>query len=181
MEKPTLWSEGEGRRMRARITEVARIDSRGSKDGMLWKIHCPVLETRCAAWGDHQRLRIRKRKRSRVQRESEGFIVPFEIEGQQTALTGRELTPIKLEKIVGNVNRSLNGWVNYFRYRNTNLVMEKVKTHAEQRLRKHLMKRHKVKDRGIGEGRFPSVNLYGRYGLYKVPTAAGWRSAHASV
>jgi RNA-directed DNA polymerase len=103
------------------------------------------------------------------------------IKAKLTALIGRELTPIKLEKIVGNVNRSLNGWVNYFHYRNSNLVMEKVKTHAEQRLRKHLMKRHKVKDRGIGEGRFPSVNLYRRYGLYKVPTAAGWRSAHASV
>lgn len=57
--------------------------------------------------------------------------------------------------------------------------MEKVKTHAEQRLRTHLMRRHKVKDRGIGEGRFPSVHLYRRYGLYKVPTAAAWRSAHA--
>ena len=57
--------------------------------------------------------------------------------------------------------------------------MEKVKTHAEQRMRRHLMKRHKVKDRGIGEGRFPSVDLYWRYGLTKIPTAAGWRSAHA--
>jgi RNA-directed DNA polymerase len=103
------------------------------------------------------------------------------IKAKLTALTGRELTPIALEKIVENVNRSLRGWVNYFRYRNSNPVMEKVKTHAEQRLRRHLMKRHKVKDRGIGEGRFPSVKLYRRYGLYKVPTAAGWRSAHASV
>ena len=40
-------------------------------------------------------------------------------------------------------------------------------------------KRHKVKDRGMGEGRFPSVDLYRRYGLTKLPTAAGWRSAHA--
>jgi RNA-directed DNA polymerase len=103
------------------------------------------------------------------------------IKAKLTALTGRELTPIALEKIVGSVNRSLNGWVNYFHYRNCNQALEKVKTHAEQRLRKHLMKRHKVKDRGIGEGRFPSVKLYRRYGLYKVPTAAGWRAAHASV
>jgi len=43
------------------------------------------------------------------------------------------------------------------------------------------LKRHKVKDRGIGEGRFPSVNLYRRYGLYKIPTRAGWKSAHALV
>lgn len=105
----------------------------------------------------------------------------MKIKTKLTALTGRELTPIPLKTIVGNVNRSLNGWVNYFHYRNSNQVMEKVKTHAEQRMRTHLMKRHKVKDRGIGEGRFPSVELYRRYGLYKVPPAAGWKSAHALV
>jgi RNA-directed DNA polymerase len=103
------------------------------------------------------------------------------IKTKLTAMTGRELTPIPLETIVGNVNRSLRGWVSYFHYRNSNQVMEKVKTHTEQRMRKHLMKRHKVKDRGIGEGRFPSIELYRRCGLYKVPTAAGWKSAHASV
>ena len=103
----------------------------------------------------------------------------MKIKTKLTALTGRELTPIVLERIVENVNRSLTGWANYFHYRNSNHVMEKVKTHAQQRLRKHLMKRHKVKDRGIGEGRFPSVELYRRYGLTKLPTVAGWRSAHA--
>ncbi len=103
----------------------------------------------------------------------------MKIKTKLTVLTGRELTPIALEKIVGNVNRSLAGWVNYFHYRNSTAVMEKVKTHAEQRLRRHLMKRHKVKDRGIGEGRFPSQRLYERYGLYKVSTVAGWRSVHA--
>ena len=56
----------------------------------------------------------------------------MKIKMRLTQLTGRELTPILLEKIVGNVNRSLNSWVNYFHYRNANLVMEKVKTHAEQ-------------------------------------------------
>ena len=90
LETPTLWSEGEGRWTCARITEVAHVDSRGSKDGMLWKIYCPVLETRCAGWGDHQPLRIRKRRRSRVQRESEGFILPFETEGQHNPGRGKE-------------------------------------------------------------------------------------------
>lgn len=46
MEKPTLWSEGEGRWMAAEITEVADIDSRGGKDGMYLKNCYPVLETR---------------------------------------------------------------------------------------------------------------------------------------
>jgi RNA-directed DNA polymerase len=103
------------------------------------------------------------------------------IRAKMTELTQRNLTPLPLDMIVENVNRSLRGWANYFHYRNSNQTLEKVKLHAEQRLRTHLMKRHKVKDRGIGEGRFPSVDLYRRYGLYKVPTAAGWKSAHASA
>jgi RNA-directed DNA polymerase len=79
------------------------------------------------------------------------------------------------------MNTTLRGRTSYFHYGNSSNAMEKVRTHAEERLRTHLMKRHKVKDRGIGLGRFPSQQLYTRYGLYKVPTTAGWRSAHASV
>ncbi len=101
------------------------------------------------------------------------------IKAKLTALTGRNLTNIPLGDIVGNVNRSLRGWATYFHYRNSSLVMSKARNHAEDRLRTHLMKRHKVKDRGTGLGRFPSPELYGRYGLYKVPKVAGWRSAHA--
>ena len=47
LEKPTLWSEGEGRWMGTEITEGVLIDFRGSKVGMFLKIYCPVLETRC--------------------------------------------------------------------------------------------------------------------------------------
>lgn len=61
LEKPTLWSEGEGRWMGAETTEVAHIDSRGSRGGMLWKESSPVLET-CDSDGRHQPLGIRKRK-----------------------------------------------------------------------------------------------------------------------
>ena len=46
LEKPTLWTEGEGRWKCAEITEVAHIISRGSRVGMFSKIDCPVLETR---------------------------------------------------------------------------------------------------------------------------------------
>jgi RNA-directed DNA polymerase len=71
--------------------------------------------------------------------------------------------------------------VNYFHYRNSSGVLKKVRTHAEERLRTHLMKHHKVKGRGAGFGRCPSKLLYMRYGLYKVPATAGWKTAHASV
>ena len=101
------------------------------------------------------------------------------IKARLTELTGRELTAMPLSDIVGNVNRSLRGWANYFHYRNSSRAMSKVRTHAEDRLRTHLMKRHKIKDRGTGLRRFPHADLYERYGLYKVSTVAGWRSAHA--
>jgi RNA-directed DNA polymerase len=77
------------------------------------------------------------------------------------------------------MNATLRGWVNYFHYRNSSKELYKVKEHAEQRLRTHLMKRHTVKDRGTGIIRFPSEQLYTKHGLYKVPTTAGWKSAHA--
>ena len=102
-----------------------------------------------------------------------------QIKARLTELTQRELTVVALSDIVGNVNRSLRGWANYFHYRNSSLAMNKVRNHAEARLRTHLMKRHKVKDRRSGLGRFPHADLYGRYGLYKVPVGPGWRSAHA--
>ena len=89
LEKPTLWSKGEGRWMRAGITEVARIDSRGSRVGMFSQIDCPVLETRPGRWGNHQPLRIRKRNRIGPGRESEGFIVPIEIAGQHNPGRGK--------------------------------------------------------------------------------------------
>lgn len=103
------------------------------------------------------------------------------IKARLTALTQRELTAMPLNDIVRNVNRSLRGWANYFHYRNSSLAMSKVRTHAENRLRTHLMKRHKIKNRGTGLRRFPPADLYERYGLYQVSTGAGWRSAHALV
>ena len=74
VEKPILWSKGEGRWMDAEITEVAAIDSRGSKVGVLSKIYRPVLETRLRGWGDRRPMRIRQRKRGGPRRESQGFI-----------------------------------------------------------------------------------------------------------
>lgn len=103
------------------------------------------------------------------------------IKTRLTELTQRELTCIPLGDVVANVNRSLRGWVNYFHYRNSSLAMSKVRNHAEDRLRTHLRKRHKVKDRGTALKRFRCVDLYDRYGLFRPPAKAGWKSAHASV
>ena len=90
LEKPTLLSEVEGRRMSAGITEVALVVSRSSRVGMIQQTNCPVLETRIRGWGGHRPLCIRKRKRSGLMRESEGFIVPFETKGQHNLGRGKE-------------------------------------------------------------------------------------------
>jgi RNA-directed DNA polymerase len=101
------------------------------------------------------------------------------IKARLTERTGRNRTPIPLSDVGGNVNHSLRGWANYCHYRNSSQAMSKIRQHAEDRLRPHLMKRHKVEDRGTGFRLFPSAHLYRRHGLYKVPTRASWTSAHA--
>ncbi len=101
------------------------------------------------------------------------------IKARLTQLTGRKLTAIALSDIVGSVNRSLRGWANYFHYRNSSLAMRKLRQHAEDRMRIHLMQRYKIRNRKVALCRFPRRDLYERYGLYKPPTVAGWRSAHA--
>ena len=103
------------------------------------------------------------------------------IKARLTELTRRNLTVIPLEDVVGNMNRSLRGWVNYFHYRNSSHVMSKVRYHAESRLRNHLMKRHQVRSRKAAFSRFPGKDLYARYGLYQPPWKAGWQAAHALV
>lgn len=103
------------------------------------------------------------------------------IKDRLTELTRRDLACIPLEDVVRNVNRSLMGWVSYFHYRNSSVSMSKVRNHAEERLRTHLRKRHKIRNRRTGVVKFPRRALYECHGLYKPPMVAGWRSAHASV
>jgi group II intron reverse transcriptase/maturase len=101
------------------------------------------------------------------------------IKDRITGLTTRDRTIMPLEWIVNEVNATVRGWVGYFHYRNSSRTLQKVRNHLEQRLITHLRKRHKVRDRGAGYVRFPNKSLYERYNLYKVPTTAGWKKAHA--
>ena len=101
------------------------------------------------------------------------------IKDRVTALTKRERTVKPLEWIVKEVNAAVRGWVGYFYFKNCSKVLTHLKGHVEDRLRTHLRKRHKIKDRGTGYARFGNKTLYGKYGLYKVPTTAGWKKVHA--
>ena len=101
------------------------------------------------------------------------------IKAKLTELTGRNLTPIPLPSVVQRLNQSLRGWSGYFYYRNSTKVFGEVRWHVEERLRTHLRKRHKVKIRNFGYTRFPHNVLYECHGLFRLPTTAPWKSAHA--
>ena len=89
VEKPTLWSEGEGRWRDAGRTEVVPLDSRGGRVGMFPKIDGPVLEIHSRGWGAHRPSGIRQRKPGGLGWKSEGFIVPVEVQGQQSPRRGK--------------------------------------------------------------------------------------------
>jgi len=75
--------------MDAGTTEVAAIDSRGSRVGMFSKICCPVLEIHPRRWGGHRPDCIRKRKQPGPEWKSEGFIVLIEAKGQHNPRRGK--------------------------------------------------------------------------------------------
>jgi group II intron reverse transcriptase/maturase len=101
------------------------------------------------------------------------------IKDRVTELTQRVRTVKPLECVVNEVNATVRGWVGYFHYRNCAKSLAQIKGHVEERLRTHQRKRHKVRDRKTGHIKFPSRLLYEKYNLYKVPTTAGWKKAHA--
>jgi len=94
-------------------------------------------------------------------------------------LTARRRTPIPLPDVVKTLNQYVRGWAGYFHYRNSSKGLGRVKWHVEERLRTHLRKRHKMKSRAAGYAQFPTARLYARYGLFKLPTKAGWKRAYA--
>ena len=77
------------------------------------------------------------------------------------------------------LNASLRDWAGYFHYRNSSNVFRNVKMQVEERLRTQLRRRHKLHSRAGAYKRFPNHRLYERYGLFKLPTTAGWKKAHA--
>jgi len=88
-------------------------------------------------------------------------------------MTARKRTPIPLGGIYWQF-QCRPSWVNeLLPLSKCQRMLGKVKTLGEERLRVYLMKRHKVKNRKMSTGRFPSRPLYAKYGLFKVPATAG--------
>ena len=101
------------------------------------------------------------------------------IKGRITQLTARTRTLVPVDWIVRELNATVRGWVGYFHLRNCSRCLGRVRWHLEDRMRTHLRRRHKIRDRKTGNTRFTERDLYAKYGLYKMPTTAGWTRAHA--
>jgi group II intron reverse transcriptase/maturase len=78
-------------------------------------------------------------------------------------LTSRRRTLLDVETIVGQINRKLWGWSNYFRLGPVSKAYAAVDAHACRRLRQWLCAKHKVP--GQGTSRFPDAYLYEQLGL----------------
>lgn len=101
------------------------------------------------------------------------------IKGRIKRLTVRTRSMVPIDWLVAELNAAVRGWVGYFHVRNCSRVLTRLREHVEERMRTHLRRRHKIRDRKVGFVRFANRDLYSKYGLYKVPTTAGWTRAHA--
>lgn len=101
------------------------------------------------------------------------------IQATVKALTHRRRTPVPLSLLVKEVNQVTRGWCGYFHYGHSTKVLSRVKWFTEEHVRQHLRKREKVRTRTEGFSRFSTGYCYGELGLYKIPTTAKWKMAHA--
>lgn len=81
-------------------------------------------------------------------------------------VTDRHMGWLDAEEIVGQLNRKLTGWANYFCLGPVSPAYHAVDEHARQRLRRWLCKKHKVA--GKGTTRFPDQVLHEDLGLVRL-------------
>jgi len=72
-----------------------------------------------------------------------------------------------VQDVVGDLNRLLRGWANYFCLGPVGRAYRAVDTHVTTRLRRWLCRKHK--QRGRGTARYPDKHLYEAYGLIRLP------------
>lgn len=101
------------------------------------------------------------------------------IKAKVKTLTNRRRTPVPLPMVLNKLDDVLRGWCSYFHYENSSVVMSRVRQFTEERVRKHLRIRYKVRTRTRGNQLFSANYLYNHLRLYKIPTHAKWKQAQA--
>jgi RNA-directed DNA polymerase len=80
--------------------------------------------------------------------------------------TSRQWAQLDEEEMVGQLNRRLRGWANYFDLGAVSRAYNAVNYHVTSRLRRWLCRKHKV--RGPGYSRYPDRRLYQELNLYQL-------------
>ena len=73
--------------------------------------------------------------------------------------------PIKVEKVIEQLNPVIRGWVNYFKIANSSKKFGKVRLYAAKKVRKFMRKRRNKS--GYGYKKYPDDYLYNKLGLYR--------------
>jgi RNA-directed DNA polymerase len=81
-------------------------------------------------------------------------------------VTDRHKGMLDAEQIVGRLNRKMTGWANYFCLGPVSPAYHSIDTHARERLRRWLCRKHKVAS--TGHSRFPDPYLYEKLGLIRL-------------
>jgi group II intron reverse transcriptase/maturase len=149
------------------------------------------LRQRLRSWLTEQQLKLNEEKTRVVDRE-EGFnFLGFRVRWQNSRRSGRGYAPApaflrdkarailnhwtlgqRTEDITRQVNRLLRGWSGYFHYRHSSRVFGKLRWWVNGRMRRWLWRKHACR-RGLWKHYGDSV-LYQRYGLWALPTTAGY-------
>lgn len=72
--------------------------------------------------------------------------------------------PLKVQDQIGNLNRFLDGWTNYFRLGNSSKVLYKTSRYTMERVRR-LLQRNRGRE-GYGWNRISNGEIYERFGLF---------------
>ena len=88
------------------------------------------------------------------------------------ALTGRDHLALPTPTLITAVNRVVRGWAGYFHFQHCTRDFSALRWFVEERVRTYLRRKHRHRTRAYQA--IPHTVLYGRLGLYRLPTRAPW-------
>lgn len=91
---------------------------------------------------------------------------------QVKALTGRDHLALPTPTVITAVNRVVRGWAGYFHFQHCTRDFSALRWFVEERVRTYLRRKHRHRTRAYQV--LPYTVLYGRLGLYRLPTRAPW-------